>query len=257
MRMGKFPKMICTLLGVSALLAFAASANATQLMLFNETFDDVTDGFSGSDPRRYGIPTSATFNSDENWYGARFEQPDGGSIAQDVGVQAYGGGGNSTQTGVFEDDAGLMFQVNASMLTDIILKFDWRTFSAGSDDRLRVGYFIGDITAGNSRFTDRAIDLRDDTQGGTNGDFNWGAGWIELASFSPSGSFDTEMFNLSAAAGESEVWIAFWMDGGEGDYAKIDNIMVMGSPSPVPVPGAVWLFGSALLALTGMRRKHS
>ncbi len=235
------------------LLASSSSAMATEVLLFSESFDNVTEGFTGSDPRRFGIPTSASFDSDENWYGARFEQAEGGSIADDVGVQGFGGGGNATQTGMIEDDAGLMFRIDASMYTNILLSFDWRTFSVGSQDRLRVGYFVGDITAGNAGFDDRQIDLRDESQGGSDGDFNWTQGWIELASFSPSNSFDTEMFELTAAAGAAEVWIAFWLDGDEGDFGKIDNIFV--SAAPVPVPAAVWLFGSALLGLFGARRK--
>ncbi len=236
-------------------LATGSSAMAAEMLLFSESFDNVTEGFSGHDPRRFGIPTSASFDTDENWYGARFEHPDGGSVAHDVGVQGYGGGGNNTQTGVVEDDAGLMFRIDASVYSNILLSFDWRTFSVGSHDRLRVGYFVGDITAGNAGFTDRQIDLRDTSQGGTDGDFNWTEGWIELASFSPNNSFQTESFELTEAAGAAEVWIAFWLDGSEGDFGKIDNILVSADASPVPVPAAVWLFGSAMLGLFGVRRK--
>lgn len=226
---------------------------ATEIILFSESFDNVSEGFSGQDPRRYGIPTSASFDTDENWYGARFEHADGGTIAQDVGVQSYGGGGNATQTGLIEDDAGLMFRIDASVYTSVLLSFDWRTFSAGSHDRLRVGYFIGDITAGNAGFTDRQIDLRSADQGGIDGNFNWTQGWNELGSFSPSNQFSSELFDLTAAAGASEVWIAFWLDGGEEDFGKIDNIMV--TAQPVPVPAAVWLFASAFAGLLGLRRR--
>jgi hypothetical protein len=38
------------------------------------------------------------------------------------------------------------------------------------------------------------------------------------------------------------------------DFAKFDNIVVTGNP--VPVPGAVWLFGSGL-ALLGWRRRRT
>lgn len=236
------------------LLATSTPVMATEVLLFSETFDNVTSGYTGSDPRRFGIPTSASFDTDENWYGARFEQPDNGSIDQDIGVQSYGGSGNATPVGLVEDEAGLMFRIDASLYTDVLLSFDWRTFSADSNDRLRVGYFVGDITAGNAGFDDRQIDLRSADQGGTDGNFNWSQGWIELGSFSPSGSFTSEMFALGDAAGESEVWIAFWLDGGEADFGKIDNIMVTAT-QPVPVPAAAWLFGSALLGLFGMRRK--
>lgn len=235
------------------LIATSAPAMATEVLLFSESFDNVTEGFTGSDPRRFGVPTSATFDTDENWYGARFEMADDESIANDVGVQSFSGGGNATQSGLIEDDTGLMFRIDASMLNQVLLSFDWRTFSVSDSDRLRVGYFIGDITAGNAGFDDRQIDLRDADQGGIDGNFNWTQGWNELASFSPDNNFSTELFQLDDAAGEAEVWIAFWLDGGEGDIGKIDNIQV--TAQQVPVPAAVWLFGSALAGLLGMRRK--
>jgi len=247
-------KSLFSLMAVLALFGATQSASASQVMLFSETFDDVNSGFNGNDPRRLGVPTSATFDSDENWYGARFEAADDGTVPFDVGVQAYGGGGNNSQTGLVEDDAGLLFQVDASLYTNVILKLDWRTFSAGAGDRLRIGYFVGDITAGNAGFdADRSIDLRDASQGGSDGDFNWGAGWTELASFGPNNTFTEAMFDLTDAAGESSVWIAVWLDGGEGDYGKIDNIMVFAEQ--VPVPAAVWLFASAFAGLVGFRRR--
>ncbi len=44
----------------------------------------------------------------------------------------------------------------------------------------------------------------------------------------------------------------FWQDPG-WNFAGIDNITI--STSPVPVPAAVWLLGSALLGLSGLKRK--
>ncbi|NNF15617.1 MAG: hypothetical protein HKN70_02665 [Gammaproteobacteria bacterium] len=233
---------------------FCVSASATQTLLFSETFDSVNDDFSGHDPRLYGVPTAASFNTDENWYGVRFERPDGGTIAQDVGVQENGGYTNPTPTGFAEDDAGLMFRFDASLYTNLTLSFDWRTFSVSASDRLRVGYFVGDITAGNAGFTDRQIDLRNASDGGTDGDFNWGAGWIELAGFAADNTFSNAMYALSAAAGQSEVWIAFWLDGGENDFGKFDNVRVLGEAAVVPLPGAFWLLGGALLGLLRPRR---
>lgn len=224
-------------------------------LLFYETFDNVVGGYSGSDPRRYGIPTADTFGSDENWYGARFDYPDNGIVVNDIGTQFYGGGGNVTQTGFAEDGAGMLFRVDATFYHNVVLEFDWRTFSAGADDRLVVGYFVGDLAAGHpDGFDDRVIDLRTGADGGPgDGTWNWGSGWTELARLGPSNSFSTASFSLPAAAGASEVWIAFWMDGGEGDFAKFDNVRVFAEP--IPLPGAVWLLGSGLLALFGARRR--
>ena len=42
----------------------------------------------------------------------------------------------------------------------------------------------------------------------------------------------------------------FW-----GDDDNHDDMLILAEFSPVPVPGAAWLFGSALLAVAGMKRK--
>lgn len=248
-------------LGLIASFAFIATpalADSTLPldMLFYETFDNVDGDFAGSDPRLYGVPTSLLSSSDEDWYGVRIQQPDNGSVVNDIGVQGYGGGGNATQTGFAEDNAGMMFRIDASLYQNIVLSFDWRTFSAGADDRLVVGYFIGDPAAGHPvGFEDRVIDLRTVAGGGPgDGAWNWTSGWTELARLGPNNTFNSVSFDLVAAAGAPDVWIAFWMDGGEGDYAKFDNVQVMGSP--IPVPAAVWLFGSALLGMLGLRRRR-
>jgi hypothetical protein len=44
-------------------------------------------------------------------------------------------------------------------------------------------------------------------------------------------------------------------DTGYDSSLWVDNVTVSGSPSNVPVPAAVWLFGSGIAGLMGMRRK--
>jgi hypothetical protein len=43
----------------------------------------------------------------------------------------------------------------------------------------------------------------------------------------------------------------------QGPYLQLDNIVVDASVSQVPVPAAVWLFGSGLMGLLGFNRKRS
>ncbi|MDH3589056.1 MAG: VPLPA-CTERM sorting domain-containing protein [Gammaproteobacteria bacterium] len=250
-----------SILSLTAILAlmFSCGAVAGPISLLSETFDSVTDGYSGDDPRRFGIPDIEHFGADNNWSAARFETPDNGEPRQDVGVQAFGGSGNSTPVGIAEDDAGLLISFDASYATNVTLSFDWRTFSAGSHDRLVVGYFVGDLTAGHpTGFVDRQIDLRPTDHGGPgDGVWNWeGGGWTELLRGGPDNDFNSEKFLLADAAGASQVWLAFWLDGGEHDFAKIDNILVTGEEMVVPLPPAVWLMGSGLLALAGLRRRN-
>jgi hypothetical protein len=47
------------------------------------------------------------------------------------------------------------------------------------------------------------------------------------------------------------IWVAFWLDNGEGDYGKIDNVHVTGTPIPEPGVVLLWL---ASLAWLGARR---
>jgi hypothetical protein len=233
--------------------------------LFWETFDSIDfTGVSGSDPRRFGVPTndgqtdgnSATIgnaDNDNKWYAARFEDGDGGAPYQDVGAQKFGGSGNSTPVGLAEDDAGLLIPVNTTNYENIQLKFDWRTFSAASTDKVVVGYFVGDLLGVISPslidLPTRSLDLRaSETATGS-----W-SNWTQLLHESASDSFTTEIFNLGAAASDkAQVWIAFWLDNGEGDYLKIDNIMVTGTL--VPVPAALPLLISGLLGFGLLRRR--
>lgn len=243
---------------LTLMLAFpftVGAAQASTATLLHETFDGVTSGYHGSDPRRFGVPNIAAFGADNNWRAGRFEAADGGTAAQDVGVQQYGGSDNTTPVGIAEDDAGLLISFDASLYTDVTLSFDWRTFSAGSADRLVVGYFVGDLDGLHPHgFVDNQIDLRPASHGGADGVWNWDNGWTELLRAAPNNSFTTETFSLLDAAGASEVWLAFWLDGGEHDFAKIDNIEV--NARIVPVPAAVWLMASGLFGLLGLRRRR-
>jgi len=251
----------------------APVASAATITLLQEDFEGITGFDGGSDPRIFGVPTTngssdangATIgDADNDWYGARFEQPNGGAIWQDVGSQKNGGGSNTSQTGVVEDDAGLLIRIDTTGFTDITIDFDWRTFSADSGDKFVFGYYIGDLIAdvgGQFDASSRSFNLQNlvhDAANGADGAWNWdpqnagNAGdWNELMRASANNTWAPETFNLLGAE-NGEVWIAFWLDNGESDFGKFDNIVVTGNA--VPVPGAVWLFGSGL-ALLGWRRR--
>jgi hypothetical protein len=68
-------------------------------------------------------------------------------------------------------------------------------------------------------------------------------------------SFAHESFTLgSTANNQSEVWIAFWLDNGEGDYAKFDNVLVTAVPEADTY--AMLLAGLGLVGYTVSRRKR-
>ncbi len=247
-------------------LSTASISQAAVVSLFDEDFEDYTS-FPNQAPRgdriNRGIPKISE-GAKGIWYGARFETPDNGTINQDLAVQKIGGGSNNTRTGRAEDDAGLLIKLDTTGLQDIKLDFDWRTFLAGTNDRFVVGYRAAPVsdfgTCTGEGEAGCFADLRSSlpwytTQLGTP---ILTGNWSELLRETRSNIWTSKTFTLDASANnQSEVWIAFWMDNGEGDYAKIDNISISGT-AIVPVPAAVWLFGSGLLGLAGMvRRKQA
>lgn len=254
--------------------AFYSVQAVASTILLQEDFEGITGFPSGSsDPRLFGVPTTTGSgsntigNADNDWFAARFEAFDNGQIHQDVGAQAFGGGGNSTQVGLVEDDAGILIRIDTTGYANINIEFDWRTFSAGSSDKFIFGYFIGDLNAelsagGLPTFNNPGdtVDLRNAAHGGTDGNWNWNpinggnnGDWIEMLRGGARNTFKHEQFNL-AGADNGEVWIAFWLDNGEQDYGKFDNIVVTGTV--VPVPAAAWLFASGLLGLAGAARRR-
>jgi hypothetical protein len=162
---------------------------------------------------------------------------------------------------MFQDDAGLLFKISTTGYTNINLTFDWRTFVAETTDKVTVGYFVGDLDASHpSNFAaDRTIDLRPISQGGpANGPGNWsnyGGNWVQLMSGSGNDLWHlNQSFTLTNANNAPEVWVAFWLNDGESDVGKVDNVVV--TATVVPLPAAVWLFGSGLISLLGFSQRH-
>ena len=186
--------------------------------------------------------------ADAFWYGGRFEPADGGTIDSDLAVQKYGGGSNGGHTGRFEDEAGLLFHINTELLSNVTLGFQWcGTFLADSADRLRVGFYVGELNFGSSRYQDFNSIF------GSNW---WTSAWTQVFSTGPNNSWHTVTVPLPS--GEPSVWVAFWMDGEEGNYAKIDNICVKGSQN-IPEPGSIVLaaIAAAIGGLVALRRRFA
>jgi hypothetical protein len=242
-----------------------ASAPASAVTVFSENFEGYTS-FPNQDPLfdpiNAGIP-KITEGADKVWYGARFETPDNsGSIDSDLAVQKFGGGSNNTHTGRTEDDAGLLFKLNTTNYDAITLSFDWRTFKVSTNDRFVVGYHIGPISQFGACTGEGEAgcfaDLKTALPFYTNqNDLNptLTGNWSQLLRDTKSDAWQSESFLLpNAVENQSEVWFAFWLDNGEGDFAKVDNINV--TATVVPIPPAVWLFGSGLLGLAAVSRRR-
>ena len=62
------------------------------------------------------------------------------------------------------------------------------------------------------------------------------------------------IFNLALWNGTEDIVLSGFWDGA-GVQGAISNLAIWGDVSPIPVPAAFWLFGSALIGFVGMSRK--
>lgn len=245
-------------------LLLAGGMNAHAITLFDEDFEGYTS-FPSQIPKydyvNAGIPKISE-GASEVWYGARFEDG-GGTIDSDFAIQKIGGGSNMSHTGRVEDDAGQLFRINTTGLTSVTLSFDWRTFQADSGDRIVVGYHVGSIggfgpCTGNGEAGCFA-DLRADSATPlpwytTDGGSTLTGNWNQLLSASASNSWIHQSYTLTLANNAPEVWVAFWMNGDEGNYFKFDNVLVTAAPIPEVETWAMMLAGVCLVGLR-LRRK--
>jgi hypothetical protein len=197
--------------------------------------------------------------ADENWFAARFGAPET-SYDCDLAVQRSGGSGNNTPVGRFEDQAGLLFSVDTTGLTDVLLSFDWRTFAAPAGDQSVVGYFVGASPFGElpslpSSSSDRRHGRKrcaSHDQSCSNLPTVDPALFTELLRVDVHSDFTHNQFALPSNVGV--VWVAFWHDGGENDYTKLDNVRVTANAIPEPSAALLLLLGTAGLALAGRKR---
>lgn len=226
----------------AAAISVCATASITHAQnIFFEDFEGYSS-FSGN--TNAGLPLISE-GAKETWYGGRFGTPDGGSIDSDLAVlnlpTVYP---NNVKFGQFEDDAGLLFNISTIGVLAPQLSFDWKTHQAETNDRFVCGYFIGNI------------DFVNDTSDGANNNRvhrfyqdgpTWGGGgWVELLRATNNATWTKSSFMLPA--NQASIWVAFWLDNGEGDFGKVDNVVV----SPAPSAALMGVLGAAV----GLRRRR-
>lgn len=238
---------------------------AGQVILVNETFEGYSS-FPTEKPNgdrvNLGVPLVSEGADSPLWMAARMEAFDNNPISEDVGVQKFGGDGNNTHVGRAADDAGLVLRLDLTGLTNMTLDFDWRTFLADSSDRLVVSYYVGDgLGTPNNTY-----DWYNDPQlGGGVMDLDGGTAnswvvnnWTELMRATESNTFMHEHYDITLddpSVEDSVVYVAFWMDNGDNDYGKIDNVMIMADYIPEPSTGLLALLAAAVLGIVKRRRQ--
>ena len=237
-----------------SLFGFQAHA----VTIFQEDWNSYT-GFPfspndiGNHRTNFGVPTIAE-GADNDWLAGRFEFADSDPLTGDVGVLAVASGFPfNTPAGRVSDDGGLVIQLDLSNYTDVELAFDWRTYATESSDRLVVAYYIGDDLGAPGGaydwFNDPAFGNGDmsgaDPQGQANSWYQ--ANWTEVFRDTSPNFFQSESgIDLSGANGQ-KIYLAFWLDNGDHDLGKIDNIVVAGTIIPEPSNLVLLLTASCLL----------
>jgi PEP-CTERM motif len=239
---------------------------AGQITLVDETFDgyhQFPDEKPANDPVNLGVPTQAKGADSALWLAGRFEAFDDDPLAKDVGVQHIGGGGDNTPVGRAGDEAGLVLRLDLAGLTNVTLDFKWRTFLADPPDRFVLAYYVGDgseFQAGGLGMPNGYYDWYSDPDlGGGVMDLDGGTSnswyvnnWVELMRTTGSDHFTSEHFDLPVE--NDVVYVAFWMDDGNMDFVKIDDVQVMADYIPEPSTGVLSLVAAALLGWFRRRR---
>jgi hypothetical protein len=253
------------LVAVLGMMVFGAMSNhaadAQSSTVFNEDFEGYSS-FPDQNPVLDFVNNGIAQKSEgakEIWYGGRFQTSDGGTIDSDLAVQKLGGGTDNTHVGRMADDAGLLFHISTLSLTDVKLSFDYRTFLTESTDKIVVGFYTGSLKFGACTGNGEAGCYRDFLNQDFGGNQTaattwWNTQWTQIVS--DQGSSWKSVNNYLLPSNQQDVWVAFWLNNGNGDFGKIDNIKVLASTVPEPVSSALFLTGGMALSAVRMRKKQ-
>ncbi len=248
-----FVTILSLILSLSVVTAYADT-------LFNEDFEGYTS-FPDQNPVGDFVNSGIAKRSEgakETWYGARFETPDNGTIDSDLDVQRTGGGSNSSHVGRVADDAGMLFHISTIGFNNVELDFNYRTFLAESTDKLVVGYYVGNLDFGSCSGNGEAGCYRDFLNQDFGGNSSaaedwWSNNWTEIVRHQ--GNSWQSVNNYILPSNQQDIWVAFWLDNGNNDFGKIDNIKVTATMVPEPISSLLFVTGG--IALTAMRNRKN
>jgi hypothetical protein len=207
-------------LAVTIVLSLVISATAGAATIFTENFDGNGPGFG-----------AWTIDDGGDTGYVWVEQPAFWNYSGGTGKCAAV---DSEVDWVSYDDK-LSYTIDISGYTDLELTANIK-YLTGESDSDAYGYVLGYVDGASSAIT---IDF-------FSADF-------------PDG--ETQPYDLSFADGASSLTLAFQFTNYYSGYLMVDDIVVTGNAagqpeSTVPVPAAIWLLGSGLVGLVGLRRKR-
>ncbi|MDH5513939.1 MAG: VPLPA-CTERM sorting domain-containing protein [Gammaproteobacteria bacterium] len=146
----------------------------------------------------------------------------------------------------------------------------WGTFDGNDPGPSGDGFDVGgtifnfvarENTPGLLEGTDIGLAVDPDTGDASAG--NWS---FDSSTFAPTGflivlksaskpGFAAWLFDGPAAASDAGTWLVAWTNQ-NGVQHDLSHLSIY-APTPVPVPAAVWLFGSGLLGLVGVARRKN